>query len=103
MELEFAVKDSLRSFVVASSLLEAGLTFILYQRGQIPLPFQQLEKSALLLNEQNKADADKHEGGNRIFHRHILSEEGQLVDMQNVPNVGVNPRDRISLMVGDMK
>lgn len=87
MELTFSV-DLPLSATQTASILEAGLTYVLYQRGQIPLPYQQLEKSA-------------------VEHRKFINEDksvhGRVDDKLNsndtLINAGPLARDRISEMV----
>lgn len=85
MELSFPVQGLLSSSQTAS-ILEAGLTYVLYQRGQIPLPYQQLQMSASQHKKLEEAGiaAGQKSGDSSCYG----GETPQL-----------NPRERISSMV----
>ncbi|CAL8090548.1 unnamed protein product [Orchesella dallaii] len=102
MELSFSVAIPMTSSQTAN-LLEAGFTFILYQRGQIPLPFQQLQASAALMQQQKNSDGNK--TVLKDAYQNILSPE--LTPKSNKDAlegaVIMNPRQRINLMTQERR
>ncbi|ODN05588.1 hypothetical protein Ocin01_01092 [Orchesella cincta] len=94
MELLFSVGTPMTSSQT-SRLLEAGFTFILYQRGQLPLPFQQLQASATEVQLQNV------EGRNGS--KAVLREEVQKILPELAGCIKMDPRQRIALMTQERK
>lgn len=96
MDLIFPVEGPLSSSLTAS-ILEAGFTYVLYQRGQIPLPYQHLQTSAvehkkLVDKEQSMADDLRQQN------RENLNINGTVSSSFEETST-LNTRDRISTMV----
>ncbi len=95
MELLFPVEGPLSSSLTAS-ILEAGFTYVLYQRGQIPMPYQQLQTSAL--QHKNLVEKEQRIANDlRQQNRENFNSNGSVSSFDETSKL--NTRDRISILV----
>lgn len=81
---EFAIPEELDLSGIGS-LIELGIKFFLYQRGQIPVPFDSLHSSEDTVVGRSRTDGMK---------------VGLEEDAINIPESITNPKERLKYLVG---